>query len=127
MTETEVLPAYRAYARFMKDTYVPPARHSIGLIGLPDGERRYQQKIREQTTTNLTAGDIHEVSLQEVKRIEMQLAQLAAKSGYPDLQSFQSALNHDPRYIPSSPEQIVDDFRGYVEKMTPRLPELFYR
>jgi uncharacterized protein (DUF885 family) len=41
------------------------------------------------------------------------------------LASFRAVLNSDPRYIPKSAEQIVDDFRRYVGQMQPRLPELF--
>src|SRR6202034_2719679 len=53
------------------------------------------------------------------------LEDLARKAGYSDLRSFRTALNNDPKYIPKSADQIVDDFRRYVSQMQSSLPELF--
>src|ERR1700685_2789871 len=122
---TEVLPAYRRFAEFIAKDYAPHGRTTIGLNSLPDGARRYQQAIREQTTTDMPPAEIHALGLHEVERINGLLTNLAIKAGYKDLSSFRSALNRDLRYIPKSADQIVDDFRRYVGQMQPRLPELF--
>ncbi len=122
---SEVLPAYRRFADFIAKDYAPHGRTSIGLNSLPDGARRYQQAIREQTTTNMSPAEIHALGLKEVERINGLLTNLALKAGYKDLASFRTALNSDPKYVPKSAEQIVDDFRRYVSQMQPRLPELF--
>ncbi len=39
--------------------------------------------------------------------------------------SYRQALDRDPKYIPASAEQILDDFRSYIAQMRPKLPELF--
>jgi uncharacterized protein (DUF885 family) len=122
---SEVLPAYRRFADFVARDYAPHGRATIGLSSLPDGARRYQQAIREQTTTEMTPAEIHALGLREVARINGLLTDLAIKAGYKDLSSFRAALNNDPKYTPKSAEQIVDDFRRYVGQMQPRLPELF--
>ena len=122
---TEVLPAYRRFAEFIAKVYAPHGRTTIGLNSLPDGARRYQQAIREQTTTDMPPAEIHALGLHEVERINGLLTNLAIKAGYKDLSSFRAALNREPRYIPKSADQIVDDFRRYVGQMQPRLPELF--
>ena len=122
---SEVLPAYRRFAEFIAKDYAPHGRTAIGLNSLPDGAQRYQQAIREQTTTDMSPAEIHALGLREVARINRLLNDLALKAGYQELSSFRAALNRDPRYIPKSPEQIVDDFRRYVGQMQPRLPELF--
>jgi len=122
---SEVLPAYRRFADFIAKDYAPHGRTTIGLNSLPDGSRRYQQAIREQTTTDMPAAEIHALGLREVERINGLLTNLAIKAGYKDLAGFRAALNSDPKYIPKSAEQIVDDFRRYVGQMQPRLPELF--
>jgi uncharacterized protein (DUF885 family) len=122
---SEVLPAYRRFADFIAKDYAPQGRTTIGLKSLPDGARRYQQAIREQTTTEMSPAEIHALGLREVARINGLLNDLALKAGYKDLSSFRAALNSDPKYIPKSPDQIVDDFRRYVGQMQPRLPELF--
>ena len=122
---SEVLPAYRRFADFIAKDYAPHGRTTIGLNSLPDGSRRYQQAIREQTTTDMPAAEIHALGLREVERINGLLTNLAIKAGYKDLAGFRAALNSDPKYIPKSAEQIVDDFRRYVGQMQPRLAELF--
>jgi len=123
--DSEVLPAYHRFAEFIAKDYAPHGRTTIGLNSLPEGARRYQQAIREQTTTEMSPAEIHALGLREVARINGLLNDLALKAGYKDLTSFRSALNSDPRYIPKSPDQIVEDFRRYVGQMQPRLPELF--
>src|SRR5580693_1093344 len=125
VVNAEVLPAYRHFAAFIAEDYAPHGRTALGLSSLPDGARRYQQAIREQTTTDMSPAEIHALGLREVERIKGLLTQLAIKAGYKDLGSFRAALNSDPKYVPKSADQIVDDFRRYVGPMQPRLPELF--
>jgi uncharacterized protein (DUF885 family) len=122
---TQVLPAYKRFAAFVANDYAPHGRTTIGLSSLPDGARRYQNAIHEETTTNMTPAEIHALGLREIARINGLLTDLAHKAGYPDLKSFRAAINSDPKYIPTSSDQIVEDFRHYVSQMEPRLPELF--
>lgn len=121
----DVLPAYRSFGKFINESYAPHARLSIGLSALPNGSRRYQQAIEEQTSTEMTPGQIHELGLSEVARIKNLLTQIARQQGFADLQSYRAALNSDPKYIPVSASQIVDDFRQYATRMQQKLPELF--
>jgi uncharacterized protein (DUF885 family) len=125
VANSEVLPAYRRFADFIAKDYAPHGRTTIGLSSLPNGARRYQQAIREQTTTGMSPTEIHALGLREVERINGLLTNLALKAGYKDLSGFRAALNTDPKYIPKSADQIVGDFRHYVSQMQPRLPELF--
>jgi len=125
VVDSKVLPAYRRFAEFIAKDYAPQGRTAIGLSSLPDGARRYQQAIREQTTTEMSPAEIHSLGLREVARIHGLLTELALQAGYPDLSSFRAALDSDPKYVPASPDQIVDDFRRYVAQMQARLPELF--
>jgi uncharacterized protein (DUF885 family) len=122
---TQVLPAYKRFAAFVANDYAPHGRTAIGLSSLPDGARRYQNAIHEETTTNMTPAEIHALGLREIARINGLLTDLAHKAGYPDLKSFRAAINSDPKCIPTSADQIVEDFRHYVNQMEPRLPELF--
>lgn len=125
VVDTEVLPAFRKFADFIANDYAPHGRTTIGMSSLPNGKALYQNAIREQTTTDMTSAEIHALGLREVTRINRLLTDLAHKAGYPDLKAFRSALNSDPRYVPKSAAQIVDDFRHYVTQMQSRLPELF--
>ena len=119
-----MLPAYRKFSDFIAKDYAPHGRSSIGMSGLPNGEALYRNAIREQTTTNMTPAEIHALGLREVAGSGL-LAELEHKAGYADLKSFRAALNSDPKYVPKSAEQIVDDFRHYVDAMQPHLSTLF--
>jgi len=121
----DVLPAYHRFAEFVASDYAPSGRDSLGLSALPDGLKRYQNAIREQTTTNLSPADIHALGLREVARITGLMTDLAHQEGFSDPKSYGAALRANPKYKPQSAEQIVEDFRRYILQMQSRLPDLF--
>ncbi len=77
------------------------------------------------TTVNITPAEVHEIGLKEVARITAEMTKLAQSQGYKDLASFREAINKDPKWKPTSEQQIVDDFTKYIHQMEPKLPELF--
>lgn len=121
----DVIPAYRKFEEYLTKDYAPYGRTTLAVTSLPDGERRYQHAIYARTTTNLSPAEIHQIGLREIDRIEGEMTVIAKKEGFPDLASFQSSLKTNPKYIPKSSEQILDDFRHYIAQMEPKLPELF--
>jgi uncharacterized protein (DUF885 family) len=64
----EVLPAYKRFERFLEVSYVPAGREQPGISALPDGAKYYAFLIRRTTTTDLSAEQIHQIGLDEVKR-----------------------------------------------------------
>ncbi|HVP67909.1 MAG TPA: DUF885 family protein [Anaeromyxobacteraceae bacterium] len=123
----DVLPAYRAFARFVREEYAPRGRAEPGLWALPDGAARYASRARRFTTTQLAPAEIHEMGLREVARIEAEMVAVAQRAGFPDLASFRAALAKDPRLKPTSREQILEIYRGYLDGISPELPRLFGR
>ena len=125
----EVLPAYRNFAAFVANEYAPRGRTTLSVTSLTGGPARYRNNIASRTTIgNMTPEQIHELGLKEVARIEGEMQAIAQQQGFPDVAAFRSALDTDPRfgkYKPTSAGQIVDDFRGYIGQMQPKLPELF--
>jgi uncharacterized protein (DUF885 family) len=123
--DTKVRPAYQKLADFIAKDYAPKGRVEPGLWSLPNGEALYKFAIEQQTTTNKSPAEIHELGLQEVKRIEGEQLKIAQKLGYKDLKSFRVAMDADPKTHASSREQIVDLYKKYIAQMQPKLPELF--
>jgi uncharacterized protein (DUF885 family) len=123
--DTDVLPAYRAFAAFVAKDYAPHGRTALAVTSLPDGVKRYQNDIRGRTTTNMTPDEIHQLGLREVARITALITDIAHKEGFATLAEFRESLKTNPKYIPTSSEQILDDFRRYIDQMQPRLSELF--
>ena len=121
----EVIPAYRNLAEFIRTKYAPAGRTVLAITALPDGQKRYQNNIYGRTTTRLTPDEIHQIGLREIDRIEAEMTAIAKKEGFTDLASFRASLKTNPKYIPSSAEQILDDFRHYIAQMEPKLPQLF--
>jgi uncharacterized protein (DUF885 family) len=124
--ETEVFPAYRTFATFVATDYAPHGRTDISVASLPDGAHRYQVAVRTLTTTNLTPAQIHQLGLDEVTRITAEMTAIALKAGFKDLAAFRASINSNPQYTPKSEEQILGEYRHYIDQMRPKLSELFY-
>ena len=122
---TDVIPAYKTFAAFLRTEYAPEGRTTLAVTSLPDGEKRYQNDIYARTTTRMTPDEIHQLGLREIDRIQAEMTAIAKKEGFADLVSFRASLKTNPKYIPTSAEQILDDFRRYIAQMEPKLPELF--
>jgi uncharacterized protein (DUF885 family) len=123
----EVLPAYLRFARFLEVSYVPAGRNQPGISSLPDGARYYKFLIRRTTTTDLSAEQIHQIGLDEVKKDEAEMLAIAQKLGFKDLKSFQDSLKSNPKLKASSPQALLDAYRGYITPMQAKLPQLFGR
>jgi uncharacterized protein (DUF885 family) len=123
----EVLPAYLRLQRFMEVTYVPAGREQPGIWALPDGDKYYAFSIRQTTTTDLTADQIHKIGLAEVAKDEAEMLAIAKKLGFPDLKSFQAEVKTNAKLKPTSREALLNAYRGYLDPMKARLPELFGR
>jgi uncharacterized protein (DUF885 family) len=121
----DVLPAYKTFAAFLKTEYAPQGRTVLSVTSLSNGEKRYENDIYARTTTHMTPDEIHQLGLREIDRIEAEMTAIARKEGFADLASFRASLKTNPKYIPTSAEQILDDFRRYIAQMEPKLPQLF--
>jgi uncharacterized protein (DUF885 family) len=123
----EVLPAYLRFARFMEVSYVPAGRSEPGISALPDGKKYYQFLIKRTTTTDLTADQIHQLGLDEVKKDEAAMLEIAQKLGFKDLASFRASVKTNPKMHPASADALMDTYRGYLKPMQAKLPDLFGR
>jgi len=123
----EVLPAYHRFARFLEVSYIPAGRAEPGISALSDGAKYYKYLIRRSTTTNLTAEQIHQIGLDEVKKDEAEMLAIAQKLGFKDLKSFQESLKTNPKLKAASPQALLDAYLGYIKPMQAKLPQLFGR
>jgi uncharacterized protein (DUF885 family) len=120
-----VLPAYKKFAAFLRSEYAPKGRTELAIESLADGKRRYAEAVKTMTTIDVTPAEVHEIGLKEVARITDEMTRLAQSQGYKDLASFREAINNDPKWKPTSEQQILDDYKKYIGQMEPKLPELF--
>ncbi len=121
----DVIPAYKTFANFLNSEYAPQGRTTLSITSLADGQKRYENDIYARTTTHMTPDEIHQLGLREIDRIQAEMTAIAKKAGFADLASFRESVKTNPKYIPTSSDQILDDFRHYIAQMEPKLPELF--
>ena len=121
----DVIPAYKTFAEFLRTEYAPQGRTTLSITSLAEGQKRYENDIYARTTTHMSPAEIHQLGLHEIDRIQAEMTAIAKKEGFADLASFRASLKTKPKYIPTSAEQILDDFRHYIAQMEPKLPELF--
>ena len=122
---TDVIPAYKKFATFLRTEYAPHGRTTLAVTSLPDGEKRYENDIYARTTTHMTPDEIHQLGLREIARIQAEMLVIAKKEGFADLASFRASLKTNPKYTPTSSDQILEDFRRYIAQMELKLPDLF--
>ena len=122
---TDVIPAYKSFAAFLRTEYAPQGRTTLSITSLPDGQKRYENDIYARTTTHMTPDEIHQLGLREIDRIQTEMTTIAKKEGFADLAAFRASLKTNAKYKPTSSEQILEDFRHYIAQMEPKLPQLF--
>jgi uncharacterized protein (DUF885 family) len=122
---TKVMPSYQRFAKFLSATYIPNCRKDPGIWAIPDGDAYYAFRIRQSTTLNKTAAEIHQIGLDEVKRDEAAMMVIVHQLGFSDLKTFAAALKANPKERPASADALLATYKGYVDQMQPRLPELF--
>lgn len=123
--DNEVRPAYRKLGQFVAKDYAPHGRSEPGVWQLANGDAIYRFDVEQMTTTTESPERIHQIGLAEVKRIEDEMTVIAKGQGYKDLASFREALKHDAKLHPSSREDILNRYRGFIAQMQPELPKLF--
>lgn len=122
----EVIPAYKGFAAFVATEYAPQGRSTLSVTSLPGGKERYLNDIRSRTTiSTLSPEKIHAIGLHEIERIQGEMLVIAKSQGFADVASFRDSLKTNSKYIPTSSEQILDDFRKYIAQMQPKLTDLF--
>lgn len=126
---SEVLPAIRSLAAFVRQEYLPRTRTTPGLRALPQGEDMYRYLVRLQTTTAMTPEEIHALGLGEVARIGPLLARAAAELGYTGpVSGLRPWMRAKPELYPfKTGQQVLDHLNRLHARIVPELPRLFAR
>ncbi len=124
--EQKVVPSYRKLHDFMRDEYLPQARLSHGMAGLPDGKAWYAYNIKRVTTTDYTPEQIHQIGLDEVKRIHGEMEGVMQRVGFKGtLREFFKYMNTDPQFFFDKREDLIAGYEALRSRVNPQLPKLF--
>ena len=123
---TAVVPAYRKLKEFIVSEYLPAARDQVGLWQFPNGAAMYAYSTRDNTTTDLTPQEIHEIGLKEVKRIRAEMQAIIDKLGFRgSFAEFAKFLRSDAKFYFKSETELIEAYRALSRRIDPMLVKMF--
>lgn len=124
--KNKVIPAYENYLSFFKEEYAPNAREHIGIVSTPNGEAFYQNRVKFYTTTEMTAQQVHELGLEEVKRIRSEMEIIIAKTGFKgSFSEFVHFLRTDPQFYAKSSRELLKEAAFIAKQADAQMPKFF--
>lgn len=106
--QSAVIPAYQNLLRFYRNDYLPRARTSIGASEMPNGAEYYAAQIREYTTLDMSAEEVHQLGLREVARIEAEMQNVMREAGFAgSLAEFIAFLRTDPQFYARTADELM--------------------
>ncbi len=121
-------PALTRYKAFLKDTILPAARQPemAGMAAMPGGLDCYRKLIRVHTSLNKTPTELHQLGLDEVKRIRAAICELGGKVlGTTDFAQIQSKLRKDAAMHFKTEEEIESTAQATLARAKAALPQWF--
>ena len=127
---TQVKPAYERLIAWLTEDKANAAPEAQGVWALQDGAKYYDAQLYLQTTTRMTADEIHERGLAEVARIRGEIAQVQARVGFTGtIEELFTFMRTAPRfYLPNTDAgraKYLEMAQGYLAGMQAKLPVFF--
>ena len=118
-------PAYeRLHTEMLRQQAMAPT--DDGIWRFPEGAAYYDALLSYYTTTDLTAGQIHQIGLDEVERIHGEMRAIMQQVGFEGtLQEFFEFTRSDPQFYHTSREDYLAEVDEAITAMEARLPEYF--
>lgn len=125
---TDVLnPAYRKHHAFFTNTYLKKCAKLPGISAQPGGKEYYAFRIRQETTTDLSAEQIHTLGLSEVQRIRKEMEDVAKTAGFASREAFIADLRTNPVYYAKTPEELMQAASRLAKTIDGKMPTLFHK
>lgn len=126
--DTSVVAGYRAFRDFLVEEYVPGTRSSVGISEITDGRAFYEHRVRQFTTLDISAEEVHQRGLAEVARIRREMRDVVRETGWEgDFAGFLEDLRTNPRFYAGSEDELLMRSALVLKRMDGKLPELFHR
>ena len=123
-------PAYDALSAWVAADQPHADEVATGVWKLPDGPAFYAERLAAETTTAMTADEIHELGLREVERIKGEMDGIRERVGFKgSLHEFFDFVRNDRRfYFPNTDEgrnAYLDETRADLAAVKQQLPQFF--
>ncbi len=126
-------PGYDDLIAFMADDLKNTSEEALGVHALPEGDEFYKYRLKSITTTDMTADQIHQLGLDEVKRIRGEMEVIKEKDGFKGtLQEYfayiRDSKDDEKFYYDNTDEGrqgYIDDATAAIENLKKELPNYF--
>jgi uncharacterized protein (DUF885 family) len=123
-------PSYDALIAWVESDQVNSDEVATGVWKLPDGAAFYTERLADETTTDMTADQIHELGLREVERIKGEMDTIRQRVGFAGtLPEFFEFVRNDPRFrFPNTDEgreAYLEESRADIAAVKALLPKYF--
>ncbi len=123
-----VRPAIMKYRNFLRDEYLTAARTDIAVAANPRGADCYAAAVKYHATVALSAQEIHDIGLTQMKTIREEMATIGARSfGNADPAGVLDLVKTDPQYRFESRAELIAYAEAAVERARVALPQMFGR
>jgi uncharacterized protein (DUF885 family) len=122
-----VNPAYAKHRDYFRNEYLPHCARSDSVSAQPGGAAYYAFRVRQETTTDLTPNQIHEIGLRESARIRAEMDKVARAAGFASREAFISELRTNPAYYAKTPAELLAQAALVAKTNDGKLPGLFGR
>lgn len=124
--QAQVLPAMKKLRAFVADEYMARAPAQGALLHYPNGAKLYDELVRQQTTTDLTAAQVHAIGLREMARLRGEMEAVMRQVKFDgDFAAFIKSLNTDPRFFHKDAESLLAGYRDITKRLDAEMPRLF--
>jgi uncharacterized protein (DUF885 family) len=106
--ENEIVPALNRFADFIEEVYLDQAREDIALSANTDGDRCYPARVRSFSTIQPSAGEIHEIGLEQIAKIRGEMQETIDEHfGGGTVDDFLRRINDDPAFTFESEDAVL--------------------
>ena len=128
--EHEIRPGLQEYRDVLVDEVAPHTRpdEKCGLVWLPDGEETYARALAANTTTTLSAHEIHELGLRQIASLEEEYSTLGGDVlGTSDVPAIYQRLRTDPALRHHDAAEILAECETAFARARAEMPAWFNR
>jgi uncharacterized protein (DUF885 family) len=122
----QVVPAFREFKTFFVDEYLPACFGEVGAWQWPHGKQAYDFLVGDFTTTDMTADQVHQTGLREVKRIRAEMEAIRERVGFDgNLSEFFEHLRTDPKFYYETGDELLQGYMALGKRLDPLMVKLF--
>jgi uncharacterized protein (DUF885 family) len=127
MITKRIIPSYTKMGSFLQTEYLPKARTTDGINGLPKGNDIYAYFAKSWTTTTKTPNEINQIGLEQVAMLRNEMEKVKQQVGFSgSLEEFLIHLKSDPKAMPYKTDvEVIKVFNAVLTKITPKLKTMF--